>query len=251
MTPSIMAIAGLDESGGAGIVADVRTIASLGFHPAAVITAVTFQNTQRLEGVFDLAGNIERQIEVIKGDLKIAGIKTGMVYSMDAAKEVKRGIEDMDAVKVLDPVIEASVGGRLSGTDVYRYLLAAYDVVTPNVYEAAALSGIAVKSVDDAIMAAERLYQEANVGVVVTGGSLGGVDVIYDGKAHFVEAEMGSTTIHGTGCVYSSALTCFLARGEQLIDAARKARLYVIEAVKRAKIVGKGLPVATPHFTGL
>jgi|Deesub1362A_J573_1020465.scaffolds.fasta_scaffold01064_6 hydroxymethylpyrimidine/phosphomethylpyrimidine kinase len=246
-----MTIAGLDGSGGAGIVADVRTVASLGFHPAAVITAVTFQNTQRLEGVFDLTGEIERQIETIKSDLKIVGIKTGMIYSMGAAEEVKRGIEDIDAVKVLDPVIEASVGGKLSKIDVYKHMLPSYDVVTPNAHEAAALSEIAVNSVDDAIIAAEKLHQEANVKVIVTGGSLGGVDVIYDGKVHFVEAEMGSITIHGTGCIYSSALTCFLARGESVIDAARKARLYVIEAAKRAKIIGKGLPVANPYISEL
>ena len=251
MASSVLTIAGLDGSGGAGIVADIRTIASLGFHPAAVITALTFQNTLHLEGVFDLAGNIDRQIEVIKGDLKIAGIKTGMVYSMEAANEVKIGIEDIDAVKVLDPVIEASVGGKLSKLDVYKYILPSFDVVTPNAYEAAVLSGIAVDSVDDAIMAAEKLYNETNVSVVVTGGTLEGVDVIYDGRTHFVEAEMGNVTLHGTGCIYSSALTCFLARGEGLIDAARKARLYVIEAAKKAKIVGKGLPVATPYFTEL
>ena len=246
-----MAIAGLDGSGGAGIVADVRTIASLGFHPAAVVTAVTFQNTQRLEGVFDLERSIRRQIEAIKSDLKIAGIKTGMVYSIRAAEEVKRGIDDIDAVKVLDPVIEASVGGKLSGLEVYRHMLPSYDVVTPNSREAEGLSGIAINSVDDAVVAAEKLYEMADIKVIVTGGNLGGVDVVYDGKAYFVEAEMGRVTLHGTGCIYSSALTCFLARGERLIDAARKARLYVIEAAKRAKIVGKGLPVATPYFSEL
>jgi hydroxymethylpyrimidine/phosphomethylpyrimidine kinase len=232
-------------------VADVRTIASLGFHPAAVITAVTFQNTQRLEGVFDLAGEIERQIEVINDDLKIVGIKTGMVYSMDAAKEVKRGIKDISAVKVLDPVVDASVGGKLSSIDVYRQMLSLFDVVTPNAHEASALSGIAINSVDDAIEAAERIHEMASVNVVVTGGSLGGTDIIYDGEVHFVEAEMGNVTIHGTGCIYSSALTCFLARGESLLDAARKARLYVIEAVKRARITGKGLPVANPYISEL
>ena len=251
MTPSILTIAGLDGSGGAGIVADVRTIASLGFHPAAVITAVTFQNTQNLEGVFDLAGSISRQIEVIKSDLKIAGIKTGMVYSMEAAEEIKRGIEDLEAVKILDPVVNASVGGKLSNIGIYRYMLSSFDVVTPNAHEAAALSGIAINSVDDAIEAAERIHEMAGVRVVVTGGSLGGTDVLYDGEVHFVEAEAGNVTIHGTGCIYSSALTCLLARGEKFLDAARKARLYVIEAVKRARIPGRGLPVANPYISEL
>lgn len=252
---SILTIAGLDGSGGAGIVADVRTIASLGFNPAAVVTAITFQNTQRLEGVFDMAGSISRQIEVIKSDLKIAGIKTGMVYSIEAAEEIKRGIKGVEAVKVLDPVLNASVGGKLSSINVYRYMLPSFDVVTPNAHEAAALSGIAIDSVGDAtetaIEAAERIHEMASVKVIVTGGSLGGTDIIYDGDVHFVEAETGNVVIHGTGCIYSSALTCFLARGEKLLDAARKARLYVIESVKRARIPGRGLPVANPYISEL
>ena len=248
--PSILAIAGFDVCGGAGIHADIKTISSIGFHPSSVVTTITFQNTCGVYGIEKIdARNVERQISAILDDLNVVGIKLGLVCDLETAKLVADIIGKLRIPKVLDPVIKASVGFEFSNAEIYRVLAKACDFITPNVNEAELMANEGIEDIEDAKRVAEKLSKEFNCSTIITGGSLHGRDVVFDFeklKSFTVEAEFSSFEIHGTGCVYSSALTCYLARGNNLEDACRLARLFLLEAVKRAKPIGNCSPVVFP-----
>ncbi len=239
---SVLTIAGLDPSGGAGILADVRTIRALGFHPSSVVTVITFQNTCEIFGVEEVdADSIRNQISAVLNDLDLAGIKIGLVRSEESARAIADSISDLDVPKVLDPVLKATVGFEFSNVRVYEILAEICDVLTPNAYEASAMSGIEVRDLDSALKACRIIRKKFGCDVVVTGGSLGGKDVIHDGTV--VEHGTIRGEVHGTGCVYSTALTCYLAKGFELREACRRARDFVHNAVLNSVEVGRCLRV--------
>ncbi len=239
---SVLTIAGLDPSGGAGILADVRTIRALGFHPSSVVTVITFQNTCEIFGVEVVdADSIRRQISAVLNDLDLAGIKIGLVCSEESARAIADSISDLEVPKVLDPVLKATVGFEFSNVRVYEVLAEICDVVTPNAYEASAMSGIEVGDLDSALKACRIIRNKFGCNVVVTGGSLGGRDLIHDGTV--IEHGMIRGEVHGTGCVYSTALTCYLAKGLELREACKRAREFVHKAVLNSVEVGRCLRV--------
>lgn len=248
--PSVLTIAGFDVCGGAGIHADVKTISSIGFHPSSVITTITFQNTCNVFGIKKVdADTIDKQISAIFDDLNIIGIKIGLVCDVEAAKLIADRIKPLNAPKVLDPVIKASVGYAFSDVEVYRILARACNYITPNASEASLMANQKIESIEDAKKVAKRLSEEFDCSTIITGGSLDGKDVVHDSEkseTFTVEAEFSSFEIHGTGCVYSTALTCYLAKGNGLEDACRLARLFLLESVKKAKPIGDCNPVAFP-----
>jgi hydroxymethylpyrimidine/phosphomethylpyrimidine kinase len=243
---SILTIAGLDTCGGAGLHADIKTIRSLGFHPCSVITAITFQNTCKISGLMPISQDvIEKQLLAVFDDLNIAGIKIGIVCNSEPFAR----IEGIYVPKVLDPVLKASIGFEFASKDVYGHLAKLCDVLTPNAEEAMVLSGISIKSIEDAKAAAKRIAFKFKCSVVVTGGMLEGKDVIFNaelGRFEIVEGELLDFDVHGTGCVYSSALTCYLAKGLNLADSCAKARDFAEKALRNAKIIGKCMPVVDP-----
>jgi len=243
---SVLAVAGLDPSGGAGIIADVRTIRALGFFPSSVVTVITFQNTCGVKGIREIdAECVERQISAVLEDLRLAGIKIGLVCSERSAKVIAKAVGNLNVPKVVDPVIKATTGFEFSGESVYSVLAEVCDVITPNADEASRLSGIPVRDVRSAENAAKVISETFGCSVVITGGSLGGRDVVFDaGRTFVVEGEVTGSEIHGTGCVYSSALTCYLAMGLKLYDACKKARKFVHRAVIDSVEVGRCLRVA-------
>ncbi len=242
---SVLAIAGLDPSGGAGILADVKTIRALGFFPSSVVTVITFQNTCRVNGIREIEAEcIERQISAVLDDLKLAGIKVGLVCSKRSAKAIAKLIKDLKIPKVVDPVIKATVGFEFSGEDVYSILAEVCDVITPNADEASKLSGILVRDVKSAERPARSIADMFGCSVVITGGSLGGMDIVFDsGRVFVIEGEIVRSEIHGTGCVYSSAITCYLAKGLSLREACRRAREFVYKAILNSAEVGRCLKV--------
>ena len=240
---SVLTIAGLDPSGGAGILADIKTIRALGFFPSAVVTTITFQNTCEVRGIREIDCIEEQMLPVLK-DLSLAGIKIGLVCSKDSAKKIAKSIENVDVPKVVDPVMKATVGFEFSSKDVYSILAEACDVITPNAEEAALLSGIEVKDVKSAKIAAKTIAKDFGCSVVITGGSLSGKDVIFDSeKIYVVEGDVLKFEVHGTGCVYSTALTCYLAKGFSLYEACKRAREFVHRAVLNSVEVGRCLKV--------
>ncbi|MEM0202894.1 MAG: hydroxymethylpyrimidine/phosphomethylpyrimidine kinase [Archaeoglobaceae archaeon] len=225
----VLTISALDPSGGAGVSADIKVVRALGFHPCSIITALTAQNSSKLFSVHAVDVEIiEEQFDVLFSELDFSAVKIGVVPSLEIAKVVSNRIEKLDCPKVLDPVLEAGVGGKLGEKSAYELLMPKVSVVTPNYTEAKLLG-----SKTDPEELALELFKKYGCSVVITGGELKGRDVVCDrGRIYSVEAELISGNFHGTGCVYSTALACYLANNS-LEDAVRKARIFVLESVKK------------------
>ncbi len=253
--PSLISIAGLDPSGCAGLLLDVRVIRALGFHPCGVVTALTFQNTCRGYGFEPVSPSaVEKQLESILEDKFVVGIKIGLLNSIKIAEVIVDLLRDYGFDRkrpiVWDPIFKSTTKLEFFGKDfinVAESLSSVVNVVTPNVEEAELLSGVEIEDVGSAKKAAEIVSRRLDSSVVVTGGELKGVDVVFDGERTFtVEAEFSPVEIRGTGCIYSSALACYLSKGERLENAVRLSRLYLLESVKRAKLTGKCIPCSDP-----
>ena len=247
---SIISIAGLDPSGCAGLLLDVRVIGALGFHPCGVVSSVTFQNTCKGYGFEKISPSaVGRQLNSILEDHLVAGVKIGLLNSKETAEIVVDCLKDYSFdynFDILwDPVYRSTTNLEFFKDDfleVAETLSEVVRFVTPNVEEAELLSGLKIEDLDSAKAAAKKIHERFDLAVVITGGKLKGVDVVYDKKPFCVQAEYSPVEIRGTGCVYSSALTCYLAKGENLEDAVRHARLYLLESVKKARLAGKCLP---------
>jgi hydroxymethylpyrimidine kinase/phosphomethylpyrimidine kinase len=250
MNRTVMSIAGLDPSGGAGIAADLKTIAAYRHHGAAVITSITAQNTMGIQAIYDLPYEfVAQQIESVVSDLTLAAVKIGMLGTARTAELVATLIHTLDLRHVvIDPVLRSTTGTPLlepSGLDVLRRkLLPCAEVVTPNMEEAQALTGMRVTDLPSMKDAARALHDMGVRHVVVTGGHLGqrAIDVLYDGErtAVFDSTKIPSTSTHGIGCTFSTAVACLLARGAEVSDAVDGAKRYVSRAVTHAGKIGKG-----------
>jgi hydroxymethylpyrimidine/phosphomethylpyrimidine kinase len=246
-----LTIAGSDPGGGAGIQADLKTFAAFGVYGASAITAITVQNTLGVEAVAPLAADLViAQIEASAGDLSIDATKIGMLATAAIVEGVAAAIEELELpLIVLDPVLVSSSGERLLDSDgvqaMISELLPRARVVTPNIPEAEALSGVRIASPEDARGAARRIHEMGASAVIITGGHAGGtevVDLLFDGhEFHEIRApRIESRHTHGTGCTFSSAVAASLALGEHLVDAARRAQRYVGGAIAHAPGIGRG-----------
>ncbi len=244
--PNVLSIAGSDPSGGAGIQADLKTFAALGCYGMAAITALTAQNTQGVSAVhIPPADFLGAQLDAVFKDIDVQSVKIGMLASGDIVDCVAKRLS-LFAPRfiVLDPVLVATSGDRLGGDDVVepmcRVLLPMADVITPNVPEAARLSGLA-EAHDEAGLEvlARALHAKGAKAVLVKGGHLSGtraVDVLFDGQQiHRFEAERIVTrNTHGTGCTLSSAIAAYLALGFGLVEAVARAKDYLTGALRAA-----------------
>jgi len=247
----VLAIAGSDSGGGAGIQADIKTITALGGYAATAITAVTVQNTRGVSAVHPVPADIvAAQIGAVLDDIGADAIKIGMLGEaavIDAvAVEIESRAEGIPLV--LDPVMIAKGGASLladDALDALRRLLPLATVVTPNAPELAALTGMAVTDADSALRAAARLRDTGVGAVLAKGGHLPGESVVdllvsADGALRLPAARLETRHTHGTGCTLASALATGLAQGLPLADAARRAQGYVHEAIRRAPGFGAG-----------
>ncbi len=231
-----MSIAGFDPSGGAGILNDIKTFSAFGVYGTGVITALTAQNVDEVVGVQPVDTQfIEKQIDAVMEQEKIEFTKTGMLYSDKIIKTVAKKITEHDLKAVVDPVMVAGSGGRLSQKDFARslkkYILPVAELTTPNIHEAQEISGIKIESAEDSIEAALKIGETCNV--VVTGGHLEGTDVLFDGSIKVIEGELvESNNTHGTGCTYSSAITASLIKGDNIETAVKKAGEFVKGSIK-------------------
>ena len=245
-----LTIAGSDSGAGAGIQADLKTFAAFEVYGASALTAVTAQNTLGVTAIEELSPSlVAGQIDAVVGDLGVDAVKTGMLSSA-AIIEVVAGrlrAHGLERV-VVDPVMVAKGGDRLLREDAVaaltRLMLPLALVVTPNAGEAEVLSGHAVHSVRDAREAARAVSAMGPRYVVVKGGHFGedAVDVVFDGE-RFTELpakRVPTTSTHGTGCTFSSAIAAGLAHGRPLEAAIADAKRYVTEAILAAFPVGAG-----------
>ena len=253
-----LTIAGSDSSGGAGIQADLKTFQAHGVFGMSAVTAVTVQNTQKVYDIQDMAPRIVYdQITCLFEDVKIHAVKIGMVSNVKLIEAVATALKAVDLPPVvLDPVMISKSGYRLLNQDAQNalvdHLFPLSTVITPNIYEAEALIGKKIKTIDDMKIAARDILKLNAKKVVVKGGHLRkarATDVLYDGKeykelqGHWVKTK----NTHGTGCTFSSAIAANIALGKTYFDAVSLAKKYITGAIEHSLSIGKGYG-PTHHF---
>ncbi len=251
MEKVVMTIAGSDSGGGAGIQTDLKTFSALGMHGTCAITSITAQNTLGVQDVYDLPVEIiASQMGAISSDFDVAYAKTGMLSSSKIIKTVARGVKKHKIPLVVDPVMIAEAGGTLLKDDAVSVLVERLfplsTVVTPNTYEAGVLTDIKITDKKSAKKAAVEIHNHGAIAVIITGGHLDAVDVLYDGEFHFIRGELIAGGTHGAGCTYSAALTAHLANGLALKNAATKAKEFVTAAIAGSMRVGHGSNPVNP-----
>jgi hydroxymethylpyrimidine/phosphomethylpyrimidine kinase len=253
--PIVLSIAGFDPSSGAGVTADIKTIAAHGCYGTSCITALTVQSTRGVQSVFpcsaDLVGATLREL---MADLPPHGVRIGMLGSGEIAEVVADFLEQNSPPwVVLDPILRSSSGADLldrHGLNVLRErLLPNASVLTPNLDEVAALTGLMVNRAEDMKAAAFGLHQLGARAVVVKGGHLPGnealdlLSVSTSGSSYereFRGNKFATRATHGTGCAFATALACHLALGRELPEAVAAAKQFVINAMGCAYEVGSG-----------
>jgi len=249
--PIAVTIAGSDSSGGAGIEADLKTFSALGVYGAAVITALTAQNTQGVFAIHDVPADfIAAQINAVFTDLEVGAVKIGMLGTAAAVDVVAAALDRYRPRNmVLDPVMVASSGDQLLAANALgrlRELLARARVVTPNLLEAATLLGALPAHDEDEMRAQARKLLELGPGAVLIKGGHGGgpesVDLLVEGDAclRLAAPRVATRNTHGTGCTFASAIAAGLAKGLSLEDAAKEAKSFVSAAIAAADRLGIG-----------
>lgn len=258
--PICMTIAGLDPSGGAGIIADIRTFSRFGCFPAAAITSVTFQNTQGVFGaVHQTAESVRRQIEAVLDDYEIAALKTGMLPTREIIETVAALIEERKLTNVVvDPVVRSTSGFDLVDDAALEALIENLfplaDIVTPNLPEAERITKMQITNDDEIAKAAAVMQSRGARNVLIKGGHAldaecrshnaesKAVDHLFVGSGVRVfEAEFIETTAtHGTGCTLAAAIAANLALGKELAECVRAAKDFVTEAIRTAPHIGHG-----------
>jgi hydroxymethylpyrimidine/phosphomethylpyrimidine kinase len=263
--PVILTIAGFDPSSGAGVTADIKTIAAHGCYGVACITAMTVQSTAgvlRVESVDP--GLVTDTLNELASDIPIAAVHIGMLGTARVVKAVaeflaqrpgKAGLAGKSQNRlpnvVLDPILKSSSGADLldaAGTRLLiEKLIPVADVITPNVDEAAVLTGLKVTDLDEMRVAAANLHQMGSAAVVITGGHLErAIDVLSFKTKNGIEQEVfkaerqRSNSTHGTGCAFATAMSCHLALGRGLAEAALLAKTYVTAAIAAGHPLGRG-----------
>lgn len=259
---TVLAIAGSDSSGGAGIQADIKTISALGCYAASAVTAVTVQNTCGVSAVHPVPPEIVgAQIRSVCGDLPLNAIKIGMVTDGHIIGAIAEAIASCQVPVVFDPVLVSSSGTPLTETQALellrRRLIPLCFLLTPNLAEAEILSGISIRTDEDRMAAGQALLSLGCRAVLIKGGHLPGndtEDVLLTAEEperayRFHGTRIISKNTHGTGCTLSSAIAAYIARGYGLPEAVRKSKEYLTQALMAGKdvTVGQGCG-ALNHF---
>ena len=254
-TPTVvLTIAGFDPSSGAGVTADIKTIAAHGCYGVACITAMTVQSTAGVRKVEACdAAWVTDTLQELASDVKIAGVHIGMLGSGGVARAVADFLRRRkQANVVLDPILQASSGAALLDADGTKVLaselLPLATAVTPNVDEAAVLTGMPVTNPEQMRAAAVKLHQMGAESVVITGGHLDkAIDLLSFQTKRGVEQEVfkserqRSNSTHGTGCAFATAMACHLALDRGLPEAVLLAKAYVSAAISKGHPLGKGV----------
>ena len=263
--PVVLTIAGFDPSSGAGVTADIKTIAAHGCYGVACITAMTVQSTSGVKRVEPVDPILAKDtLEELAGDLNIAAVHIGMLGSGKVAKAVADFLSSSGPAKpssprpqarlpniVLDPILKSSSGADLldsAGIKVMiERLIPLCDVITPNIEEAAVLTGAQVTDPEEMKTAAAKLHEMGAAAAVVTGGHLDkALDLLSFTTKHGIAQEIfkaerqRSNSTHGTGCAFATAMACHLALDRGLAEATLLAKTYVTAAIANGQPLGKG-----------
>ncbi len=252
---SVLAIAGSDPVGGAGIQADLKAVEAAGAHCCTVVTCVTAQNTRSVSSIFPIPpAEVERQLKAVMSDVRIDAVKTGMLFSADIVKVVSARLKGYDGPVVIDPVMAATTGGSLHDEgfvdELRRRLLPSATLVTPNLLEAEALSGVKVRDRRTAKRAAEAILEDGADAVLIKGGhgqSDQATDLLFmDGELVQISSPRVDAEVHGTGCALASAIAAHLAQGAALEEAVRASKRAVYMGILERERVGRGIPCVNP-----
>ncbi len=248
--PVILAIAGSDSSGGAGIQADIKAISALGAYASTAITAITVQNTTGVKAIHPVpAEYVKGQIEVVMEDILPDAIKIGMINDIEIVRVIAESILKYNPKHVVfDPVMVSTSGSKLINDDaievLVKELIPLTHLITPNLNEVEVLTGKRCNNIEEMKKAAKELLSFGSQAVLVKGGHLPGkemYDVLQTNSQKepvmFVDKHIESSNVHGTGCTLSSSIATFLAFGENMADAVNKAKKYTTGAIESGKDV--------------
>lgn len=251
--PQTLTIAGSDSGGGAGIQADLKTFQELGVYGTSVITAVTAQNTTGVSAIYPMTSQaVQTQLEAIGSDFEIAALKTGMLFDPEIIMETAAAIQRFSWKKlIVDPVMIAKGGAKLlqsEATEALKFhLLPLAYLVTPNIPEAEALTGIAITDASSRRHAAEQILLLGAQSVVIKGGHEANTKYAEDYFLHtngesilFRSARIETDQTHGTGCTFAAAVTAELAKGRDLQEAIRIAKEFIQAAISDPLNIGSG-----------
>lgn len=256
----VLTIAGFDPSGGAGIIADIRTIEALRCTAAAAITSITFQNDQRFAGAIHQTGeSVRAQVNAIAAGEQITALKIGMLPTAEIVTELAQLIGEFALpAPVIDPVMESTSGGKLMADDAFEVLVTELmplaRVVTPNIPEAEKLAGLNIRDEQSMRQAAARIRELGARAVLIKGGHLAQTSDVRgqksekepsiatdllddDGEVTAFRGDwIDAPNMRGTGCMLSSAIACGLARGDGLIQAISTSKRFVSQAIENSKL---------------
>ncbi len=264
LVPTVLTIAGFDPSGGAGIIADIKTLAVFGSKPTAAITSITFQNAHGIQGAtHQTVETVREQIMAVIAESRVAAVKTGMLPTREIVGEVARLIREVHLPgPVVDPVLQSTSGYALMESDAIELLLAELmplaRVITPNISEAETLAvGLRIEDEEGMREAASRLREMGARAVLIKGGHLEqqkaegkkqkaenagagfqAIDVLDDeGRVTVFRGEwIDAPPVRGTGCMLSAAIAACLGKGMELEESVRVAKEFVANAIRRSKL---------------
>ena len=252
--PVVLSIAGSDSSGGAGIQADLKTFSALGVYGATAITAITAQNTIGVHSQLAIAPQmVYDQIMAVLEDLRPSFVKIGMLSNAEIVHAVAEALGKFSLNIVLDPVIVSTSGHRLLSLEaeetLKKELLPLSTLITPNLPEMRALTGMPLTTVDEKECAAHRLMEYGAKAILLKGGHEDGdtkTDILYIASPNgilsrtFSSETIATQNTHGTGCTLSAAIAAYMARGLSMEDAIKEAKIYVSEAIRAGADVSVG-----------
>lgn len=246
----ILSIAGSDCSGGAGIQADIKTITAHKMYAMSVITALTAQNTEGVSAVMEVDRDfVASQLDSVFTDIVPDAIKIGMVLNSEIIEVIAEKLEQYNAKNiVVDPVMIATSGSKLmldtAQITLIEKLLPIASVITPNLMEGEALSGLNIVDEEDMVKACSKIYEDIKVPILLKGGHLNDSanDCLYNNSETFWyrEAKIKNSNTHGTGCTLSTAIACNLASGKSLDDSIRNSKAYLTSLINAKLDLGKG-----------
>lgn len=247
---SVLTIAGSDCSGGAGIQADIKAISALGGYAASAITAITVQNTCGVTGIHPVpASYVKAQIEAVMTDIKPSAVKIGMINDVEIVKAIAESIKEYrPKFVVFDPVMVSTSGCKLIEDKaieaIKKELIPLSTIITPNLSEAMVLTGDSIGDVASMTAAGNKILESGCEAVLIKGGHLEGnnmCDVLCIKGENtpyiYTASKISSKNTHGTGCTLSSSIATYLALGETLREAVRKAKDYVHKGILNGKDV--------------
>lgn len=253
-----LTIAGSDSIGGAGIQADIKAMTAVGIHATTVITAVTAQNTCKVEEIFPLPPEIiEEQLKAVLEDCNIKAIKTGMLYCAETVKIVAEILEKEEIPLIVDPVMIATVGQPLYDNSLVRALkeelLPLCALITPNKYEAEVLAKMKIENEDDAMFACEIIGKQGS-SVLLKGGHMDTNNVVdyFYLSSEFTKIRnprLGKAG-HGSGCVLSAYITANMALGNDIFNSVLMSRDLIQDSIASQYDVGKGQQIVNPTVRG-